>query len=31
MLVFRLLNTKLPDLEDLGLTDTYKDVCRLGQ
>jgi len=31
MVVLRLLNSNIPDLEMLGLTDVYKDVTKLGQ
>ena len=31
MIVIRLLNADIPDIETLGLTDVYKEVTRLGQ
>lgn len=31
MIVVRLLNAEIPDIESLGLTDIYKDVTKLGQ
>lgn len=31
MVVIRLLNSEIPDIDSLGLTDIYKDVTKLGQ
>ncbi|MCD5374902.1 PilT/PilU family type 4a pilus ATPase [Candidatus Gracilibacteria bacterium] len=31
MIVIRLLNTEIPDIDSLGLTEVYKDVTKLGQ
>lgn len=31
MVVVRLLNAEIPDIDSLGLTDIYKDVTKLGQ
>jgi len=29
MVVIRLLNSSIPNIDGLGLTDVYKDVCKL--
>ena len=31
MVVLRLLNSSIPNMDRLGLTEVYKDVCKLGQ
>lgn len=31
MIVIRLLNAEIPDIDNLGLTDIYKDITKVGQ